>query len=147
MITTAIIYEPFEVVEAVALNMSTILKESQDESDSDSENAIILPESFENVLVTASTRIPSALLINDYGRVSLNKSFQTKSSDEDGDLNRQIRSLIDKTIMEMKAFSLAIGGNGLCSVRIDQGPAIIYNPILNDKRIRVAISGDVVLYQ
>ena len=142
ILTTAIIYEPAVEENNFAAQIPIEKVQEGIGSDSDSENLILLPESFEYVAVTASKRIPSKLIINDYGRVSINASLQSRNLDC---FNGQIRALIDKSILGLKAFSLAIGGNGVCSIRVDQGTPIISGS--DDKRIRVSISGDVILYQ
>lgn len=143
ILTTAIIYEAKpENDNELKSPIQSQERQNGSGSDSDEENLIILPESFENVIVTASKKIPSSLIINDYGRVSINASLQAKNLES---FNTQMRTLIDKAILGLKAFSLAIGGNGLCSVRVDQGTPIISG--VEDKRIRVSISGDVILNQ
>lgn len=144
LLTTAIIYEKKDhIFEFVVENKQELMINT----DSDEEDIILLPETFEDVLVTASSRLPCTSLISDYGRVSFNSSLQTKTANSTE--SEQIRCLINRAILGLKAFSLAIGGNGICSLRVDQGPVIISDNqhVVNEKRIRISISGDVILYQ
>ena len=153
IITTAIIYNPKIKTLNTANDLNLHNRTDESETDTDDENIILLPESFNDVLITSSSQIPGNTLINDYGRVFFNNSIQLSKDPETFNYkelneNGQILALINQSLVGLKAFSLAIGGNGICAIRVDQGPAIVNSDLGQEsKRIRVSISGDVILFQ
>ena len=99
-----------------------------------SENVIQLPEDYNKVETSFAAMLPDAAILNDYGRVCINYASTAPITES---IRRAIRGL--------KAYALAIGGNGVCALKVDPTISVYWNRQTGNEYTRISLSGDIVL--